>query len=158
MVKEARLFVTVQSIVLQFTSSRLMKLGQEVEKEKEGPRHREDVYILLDLVSWGRSVGPRPGPVPGPLYGGGWLGGDCSHPHPLGVGGREETVPALILRGGGSGGDLLLIFIVPPFVVVVFLAGPDLPIRDYGPTGALSAVCSTEGLLQPGLPHQGLCP
>jgi NCK-associated protein 1 len=35
---------------LVFTSSRLMKLGQEIEKEKEGPRHREDIYILLDLL------------------------------------------------------------------------------------------------------------
>ena len=57
-----------------------------MEKEKEGPRHREDVYILLDLVSGGRSVDPRP--VPGPLYGGG--------------GGREENA---LTPGGWSGGE-----------------------------------------------------
>ena len=28
-----------------------MKLGQEVEKEKEYPRQREAIYLLLDLVS-----------------------------------------------------------------------------------------------------------
>ena len=35
----------------QFTSSRIMKLAADPEKEKDAPKSREAVYLLLDLVS-----------------------------------------------------------------------------------------------------------
>ena len=35
----------------QFTSSRIMTLAKETEKEKDAPKSREAVYLLLDLVS-----------------------------------------------------------------------------------------------------------
>ena len=35
---------------LQFTSSRIMTLAKETEKEKDAPKAREAVYLLLDLV------------------------------------------------------------------------------------------------------------
>ena len=34
----------------QFTSSRIMTLAKEVEKERDAPKAREATYILLDLV------------------------------------------------------------------------------------------------------------
>ena len=34
----------------QFTSSRIMTLAKETEKEKDAPKAREAVYLLLDLV------------------------------------------------------------------------------------------------------------
>ena len=36
---------------LQFTSSRIMTLAKETEKEKDAPKAREAIYLLLDLVS-----------------------------------------------------------------------------------------------------------
>jgi len=36
--------------VVQFTSSRIMILAKETEREKDIPKSRESVYLLLDLV------------------------------------------------------------------------------------------------------------
>ena len=43
----------------QFTSSRIMTLAKETEKEKDTPKAREAIYLLLDLVSEGGEEGRR---------------------------------------------------------------------------------------------------
>lgn len=35
----------------QFTSSRIMTLAKEADREKDAPKAREAIYVLLDLVS-----------------------------------------------------------------------------------------------------------
>lgn len=36
--------------IFQFTSSRIMTLAKETEREKDAPKAREAIYLLLDLV------------------------------------------------------------------------------------------------------------
>ncbi len=43
--------LTCLFFLFQFTSSRIMTLAKETEKEKDAPKAREAIYLLLDLVS-----------------------------------------------------------------------------------------------------------
>ena len=40
------------SCALKFTSSRIMTLAKETEREKDAPKAREPIYLLLDLVQY----------------------------------------------------------------------------------------------------------
>ena len=116
-----------------------MKLGQEVEKEKEYPRHREAIYLLLDLVS------PLPKQTSLPL----------THPSPPLPSLPSPSLPSPSLPFPPLPFPLLPSpsLSSPPFLSAA--AGAHVPLPDHGPVGALFPIRTSQGLLQPGLPQAG---